>query len=84
MLRKACPWDPHPWKGEEGSRKREKLRYSVGPTTGLAEPTGSSRVGMVFRIVLSWGDTIMPSYSRIQLVIGWGPPGKRCELGQGS
>lgn len=48
--------------GEEGSRRRrkEKLRYNIGPTTTLAKPSRSSRVRMIFRIVLSWAMMIMP------------------------
>ena len=41
--------------GEEGRRGRKReVEMNIRLTTGLAKPTRSYRVGMIFRIVLSW------------------------------
>ena len=39
---------------EEEEEGREKLRCNISLTTGLAKPARSYKVGMIFRIVLSW------------------------------
>ena len=54
-------WDQHQWKEKREAEEegREKLRCNISPTTGLAKPTRSYRVGMIFRIVLSWGKKLL-------------------------
>ena len=54
-------WDHHQWKEKKEAEEegRVKLRCNISPTTGLAKPTRSYRVGMIFRIVLSWGKKLL-------------------------